>query len=238
MFNPLLTTKREVAGSVGRRAHDAGIATYDPNTGAVQLRKCSFSLRFIVADWFFSGSILLNATACMVHATRCERHSEEEDPNEVTMLKQLSASVIATNYIATFIDFDTSAPNCLAVCLEPATCSLSYVLFHESHHIYFNDAAVVVRVLRDVLEALHFVHSQGMVYRALSPHSVMMFVHGGSVVRFKLCDFSLAHFSGETHAKSRGMLPYQAPEVLNKRVITTKSDMYAVGILCYELHTY
>lgn len=77
----------------------------------------------------------------------------------------------------------------------------------------------------------------GVVHRDVSPHNVLL-GRDGSV---KLIDFGIARArTRESHTaigKVRGKLTYAAPEQLNKGELDRRTDIFAVGVLLFELAT-
>ncbi|NWF69757.1 MAG: protein kinase, partial [Chloroflexi bacterium] len=91
--------------------------------------------------------------------------------------------------------------------------------------------AVQVDLLLQLLQALAYVHRRGILHRDLKPGNVL--VEKGVV---KLLDFGLALSSDETpHAEVGGTLAYIAPEVLSGQAPSVVSDLYAVGVMAYEM---
>jgi eukaryotic-like serine/threonine-protein kinase len=90
-----------------------------------------------------------------------------------------------------------------------------------------------VQLLIQVLQALAYLHRRGIVHRDLKPDNVV--VIDGHV---KVLDFGLAIAQDYLAASQDvvvGTLAYIAPEVLQSEPATFASDMYAVGIMAYEL---
>jgi serine/threonine-protein kinase len=95
-----------------------------------------------------------------------------------------------------------------------------------------------VRLFLDVLSAVAHAHANLIVHRDLKPSNVL--VTGGGHV--KLLDFSIAKLieddgmSRLTREGGSAMTPkYAAPEQINGGAITTATDVYALGVLLYEL---
>lgn len=88
-------------------------------------------------------------------------------------------------------------------------------------------------LLLDALLALSYLHRRGILHRDLKPDNVI--VTAGTV---KLLDFGLAvaRKSGE-HEDGRivGTLTYIAPEVLTGYPASPASDLYAIGMIAYEM---
>lgn len=91
-----------------------------------------------------------------------------------------------------------------------------------------------VAVLSDVAEALADLKDREIVHRDLKPENILLL--GG---RWCLADFGIARYAEATTAqrtfKLAGTLAYMAPERWNNQRATSASDIYALGILAYEL---
>ncbi len=94
-----------------------------------------------------------------------------------------------------------------------------------------------------VLRALHYAHMfdfgegvVGLIHRDVSPGNILIDEAKGFV---KLSDFGVAaRQSNEAiHKQIAGKIPYMAPEVLIGRSVDTRSDIYALGLVAYELLT-
>jgi len=91
---------------------------------------------------------------------------------------------------------------------------------------------VQVKLLIQVLQALAYLHRRGILHRDLKPANVL--VNGQGQV--KVLDFGLS--TAVAHAKgTAGTLTYMAPEVLQGQAVSEASDLYAVGMMAYELFT-
>lgn len=81
----------------------------------------------------------------------------------------------------------------------------------------------------EVLQALAYLHRRGIRHRDLKPSNVL--VAGG---RVRVLDFGLALESGERH-RPAGTLGYIAPEVMRGDPHTAAADLYAAGVLAFEI---
>lgn len=93
-----------------------------------------------------------------------------------------------------------------------------------------------VRLLTEMLMALAYLHRRGVIHRDLKPDNVLV----DSTGRVKVLDFGLAfETSGKSNFSSvsdtAGTLAYMAPELVAGGTATVQSDLYAAGIVIYEI---
>lgn len=98
--------------------------------------------------------------------------------------------------------------------------------------------ADAVRVLREILEGLEVIHDAGVVHRDLKPGNVLVTPGGG----VKLIDFGLAKdlVQGATLTATGvflGTPRYAAPEQIVGDLPDARDDLYAAGVIGYELLT-
>ena len=94
--------------------------------------------------------------------------------------------------------------------------------------------------LCNVLDALQYLHSRGVVHRDVKPSNIM--IENGSVV--KLMDLGIARLNGGNKYSSYGFIgtpQYAAPEQIlrdsDNTEINALTDIYALGVTYYELLT-
>lgn len=94
---------------------------------------------------------------------------------------------------------------------------------------------VQVGLLVQLLQALAYLHRRGILHRDLKPDNVLV-VRQDQRLTVKVVDFGLAvahnHLDEENVA---GTLAYMAPEVLQGVPSSKASDLYAVGVIAYEM---
>jgi serine/threonine protein kinase len=88
-----------------------------------------------------------------------------------------------------------------------------------------------LEIARQVCAGLAAAHERGVVHRDLKPANVMLDGTG----KVRITDFGLAGAAGET--LRAGTPAYMAPEQLAGGEVTPKSDIYALGLLLYEIFT-
>lgn len=94
-----------------------------------------------------------------------------------------------------------------------------------------------VRIAIQVCEALEHAHENNIVHRDVKPHNILITAEG----RAKLTDFGIAmEATSGTITRTdaiMGSVHYLSPEQARGETATTRSDIYAVGILLYEMLT-
>jgi len=92
-----------------------------------------------------------------------------------------------------------------------------------------------LEIARQLCAGLAAAHARGVLHRDLKPANVMLDGSG----RAKLTDFGLAAVAEELGRGDalEGTPAYMAPEQLEGREVTAKSDLYALGLVLYELFT-
>jgi Protein kinase domain len=88
-----------------------------------------------------------------------------------------------------------------------------------------------LEIARQICAGLAAAHERGVVHRDLKPANVMLDGFG----KVRLTDFGLAGSAGET--LRAGTPAYMAPEQLAGTEVTARSDIYALGLVLYELFT-
>ena len=88
-----------------------------------------------------------------------------------------------------------------------------------------------LEIARQICAGLAAAHERGVVHRDLKPANVMLDGAG----RVRITDFGLAGLTGESIRA--GTPAYMAPEQLAGGEVTTRSDIYALGLVLYELFT-
>jgi eukaryotic-like serine/threonine-protein kinase len=104
---------------------------------------------------------------------------------------------------------------------------------------------MAVRIIADTAAGLHAAHElrgwdgelRNLVHCDVSPHNILVGVDG----RSRLVDFGVAngtaHGDPEQGDKVKGKFAYMSPEQANGEAIDRRSDVFALGIVLYELTT-
>ncbi len=91
-------------------------------------------------------------------------------------------------------------------------------------------------IMTQIAEALRYVHSQGIVHGDIKPDNILLVKTADRHRVVKLLDFGLAQAqSSKGDGSVRGTPAYLAPERIAKETASVASDIYALGVLFYEL---
>ncbi|MBX3234147.1 MAG: protein kinase [Labilithrix sp.] len=102
----------------------------------------------------------------------------------------------------------------------------------------------VENILRQVVGSLEEAHGHGIVHRDLKPDNVVLAERAGQKDWVEVLDFGIAkrsseHDPNEAKLTQQGMVlgtpPYMSPEQFTGQPIDTRSDIYALGVMAYEM---
>ena len=180
-----------------------------------------------------------HATLDRYVAIKVLRSDLVEAPTFLSRFRQEAQSVAALRHpnIIQVFDFDVE---------DDLYYMVMELLDGDSLHTRLNDYRIrhsqipygeMARILLNVLDGLAYAHAEGMIHRDLKPANILLTKKGEAV----LADFGIAQIIGSTqHTVSGallGTLNYMAPEQGLKGTCDARSDIYAMGIIFYEMLT-
>ncbi len=101
--------------------------------------------------------------------------------------------------------------------------------------------ARAIEITRQVLSGLAHAHELGIVHRDIKPANIVLSQKAGLGDHAKILDFGLARLNQETSNLTAGVIlgtpSYMAPEQIRGVVIDGRVDLYACGVMLFELVT-
>lgn len=106
--------------------------------------------------------------------------------------------------------------------------------FAATFDVTVDDILDAMNYTVQLCDALNAAHRQGIIHRDIKPDNVML-TSGGVV---KITDFGIVHVEEATFTPTGALIGtprYMSPEQVQGKRIDGRSDLYAVGIILYEL---
>jgi serine/threonine-protein kinase len=155
-----------------------------------------------------------------------------------------ASSLLRAPHTVQVYDFDQSPEGIMYLAMEMLT-------GRSLHSILQEDGAIeplrLTRILDGIADSLGEAHAQGIVHRDIKPENV--FLEPRPTPDFaKVLDFGIAKIVGgegglsggpalTAAGQTLGTLEYMSPEQLMGQQLDGRSDLYALGIMAYELVT-
>src|SRR5579872_3801371 len=99
----------------------------------------------------------------------------------------------------------------------------------------FPDSAMILRVLRQMADALDYTHAHGVIHRDIKPANVMI-DSGGTA---KIMDFGIARINDTRTCTPTGMVmgtvDYMAPEQIRGEAVDVRADQFALAVVAYQM---
>ena len=94
---------------------------------------------------------------------------------------------------------------------------------------------IALYITKEIYEGVGFAHKSGIIHRDLKPENIIIGENGD----IKIADFGLAYGAEFPRVTEPGMYvgtpEYIAPEILMGKEYSEKSDIYAIGVILYEM---
>lgn len=120
--------------------------------------------------------------------------------------------------------------------------SMAFVDGEDLHHLLMREGKLPVErmlhITRQLCAALDAAHSEGVVHRDLKPQNIML----GANDHVYVSDFGLAKSLGAVTSMTQsgemlGTPRYMAPEQVEAKHVDARTDIYALGLIFYEMVT-
>src|SRR5512133_1329007 len=130
-------------------------------------------------------------------------------------------------------------PNIINIFDAGATDGLSYIVMEllDGESLFESkpqSLEEILHILRQVCDALEHAHSHGIIHRDLKPENVIVTSRGIA----KLTDFGLSRSLTSRISQEGsivGTVYYLAPEQALRQDVDSRADLYALGVMMYEL---
>ena len=99
----------------------------------------------------------------------------------------------------------------------------------------FMPVKVIIQIMTQILDALDYAHQQGIIHRDIKPDNIMVEKHTQRPI---IADFGVAKVlsdAKEDHSIARGSPLYMPPEQIIDESTDERSDLYAAGIMLFEM---
>lgn len=154
-----------------------------------------------------------------------EKHLHDHIEREVAIQKQLKHP----NIVQLYEYFEDKEH--VYLLLEFAADGSLFSKIHQQNCLSHAEAA---SVFTDVSEALAHLHRHGIAHRDLKPENVLLFPGG----RAKLADFGwCAQLTSDGRKTFCGTMDYLSPEMVSQEPHDHRVDIWALGVLLYEMLT-
>lgn len=98
-----------------------------------------------------------------------------------------------------------------------------------------------IEIVRQTLSGLAHAHEHGIIHRDIKPANIVLSQKSGLGDHVKILDFGLARLTADVSNLTTGIVvgtpSYMAPEQIRGTAIDKRADLYAVGVLLFELVT-
>jgi serine/threonine protein kinase len=169
-----------------------------------------------------------------VYALKQMSEMNAADPEKVRQFQKeamLTKKLAHPNIIKVLDLLDTRPPSFVMEYFDSE--NLKYALWNASDRILMHE----FRILRQVADALAFVHEQGVVHKDVKPENVLV----NAKAEARLIDFSLAQTRMDRmlqfSKRSSGTPLYMPPEQIRGEKCDLRADVYSFGVMTYELLT-
>lgn len=152
---------------------------------------------------------------------------------EIAIIKRVNHP----NIVKTYDVFDTPAR--VHIVMEYMQGGMLYDAIEDG--VQF-DEVDVAQFMRELLDGVLYLHSMGIVHRDIKPENVLC-TSRETPLHVKIADFGLSSISSLSELNTNRMLmstmigtpEFVAPEIARQQTYTEKVDMWALGMLCYNV---
>lgn len=185
-----------------------------------------------MADVYLAKDLILDGEEVAVKVLRT---NYQTDPIAVARFQREARAMADLDHphIVRITDIgEEDGQQCLAM---EYVAGLDLKRYIKEHYPLSNEEAV--RIMGQILLAMRLAHTRGIVHRDLKPQNILLTPDG----TVKVTDFGIAVAFAETSLTQTnsmlGSVHYLSPEQARGSKATVQSDIYAMGIIFYEMLT-
>jgi eukaryotic-like serine/threonine-protein kinase len=122
--------------------------------------------------------------------------------------------------------------------------TLASYIYNTSHKKHFPPAPEIIRLFTPISLAIDYAHQQGMIHRDIKPANILLdqrYTARNPMGEPILSDFGLAKLLSTASQTLAGVLLgtplYISPEQVQNRSVSKQTDLYALGVVLYEVFT-
>lgn len=152
---------------------------------------------------------------------------------EIAILKKVDHPNIVTTYDV----FETDEE--IQIVMEYMRGGMLYEAIEDG--VRFKEADIV-QFMRELLDGMMYLHEEGIVHRDMKPENVLC-TSRKPPLQVKIADFGLSAMTSVANMRASNMMmstmigtpEFIAPEIARQQKYTSKVDMWALGMLCYNV---
>lgn len=170
-------------------------------------------------------------------------YAGDQDPefHKRFFLEASIASKLTHPNTVTIFDYGRTEDDVYYMAMEYLVGHTLHRAIREAGHFPEERAA---HIARQICRALREAHSLGVIHRDLKPANIFLVEHGDETDFVKILDFGLVKNVSETKTEDltqtglfMGSPKYMAPEQIRGDRVDARTDIYALGIILYEMVT-
>jgi serine/threonine-protein kinase len=170
-------------------------------------------------------------------------YAGDQDPefHKRFFLEASIASKLTHPNTVTIFDYGRTEDDVYYMAMEYLVGHTLHRAVREAGHFPEERAA---HIARQICRALREAHSLGVIHRDLKPANIFLVEHGDETDFVKILDFGLVKNVSETKTEDltqtglfMGSPKYMAPEQIRGDRVDARTDIYAMGIILYEMVT-
>lgn len=152
-----------------------------------------------------------------------------------------AVAALTHQHIVKVFDFSGQGTRCSLVMELLPHGSLRNLMYQYARAGQHVPLQIALDLVRQAAEGLAYAHAQGIIHRDIKPDNMLLRYTIGTGYTLKMSDFGLALLAQNQTKRSSptpvGTPAYLSPEQCQQGVLDGRSDLYALGVVLYELVT-